>query len=199
MTIKALADGSFAEQVYVPNGVTVLRNGSQVQLSDGSFADKVMPVGADGKPVGSWRMLAQSAVALSHTGSLVETPLVSIAMPALGPKAMIRIESLWAYTNDANTKTPRIKFDGQTMMLANLTLTNSHNDFRTICNRDNVAAQIVKAHSSTSPFGPTSGTPSTFTIDTRVSKTLSFTAQLADTTDTVTLHYYSVELYDPGA
>src|SRR5213079_2421852 len=52
-------------------------------------------------------VLAQSAVAASVTGTLTETVLATIAIPAgaMGVNGAIRVTALWSYTNSADTKT----------------------------------------------------------------------------------------------
>src|SRR5688500_6060251 len=59
-------------------------------------------------------VLAQSAVAASHTGNTTETTLATVTVPAnaIGANGRLRVTSLWSHTNSANSKTLRVRFGG---------------------------------------------------------------------------------------
>lgn len=64
--------------------------------------------------LGAWRVIAASAVAVSHTGDTIETVLANIAIPAgaMGANGALHITAVFSYTNSANAKTLRIRLGG---------------------------------------------------------------------------------------
>ncbi len=60
------------------------------------------------------RVVASSAVAISHTGDTNETALVNIPITGgtMGPNGFIRITTLWNVTSSANNKSLRVRFGG---------------------------------------------------------------------------------------
>jgi hypothetical protein len=149
--------------------------------------------------IGGWRVLAKSAVAVTHTGDTTETALATITIPAgaLGPNGAIRITSLMQNNNNANAKTLRYRFGtiSGTDYLGYSTTTNiTHQGQRLIQNRNSASSQIAFPAGITNAYAATNVAPTTSAVNTAVSTTLVITGQLANAADTVTLESYLVEL-----
>lgn len=147
--------------------------------------------------LGTWRVLAQSSVAVSHTGNTAETTLASVVIPggAIGPNGRVRITSLWSGTNSANAKTMRHKFGGVNYFAQNMTSQNCWRHENEIGNRNVVNSQIGNGNNA---FGSMSVPPNSSTVNTDSDVTILFTGQLASVAETVTLESYLVELYRPS-
>lgn len=144
-------------------------------------------------------VLAQSAVAASHTGNTTETALATITIPAgeMGPNGWVEVYTLWSVTNNANNKTPRIRLGGiggtafYNLATANTTygrlLTN-------ISNRNSAASQIgMPADVQGWGFAPNAVV--TATVNTANAQDLVISCQLATGTDTCTLEAYRVVVF----
>lgn len=147
-------------------------------------------------PRGVAYLLARSAVAASHTGSTSETTLATVTVPAgaMGANGHLRIRTLWsAGANNANAKTPRIRFDAGTT-IAQLALANqlSVQDDREIANRNSAASQVFFQGGTSYSYSTLA--IGTTTVNTVAARDLTFTIQLADGADTATLEYYEVWL-----
>ena len=137
-----------------------------------------------------------SNVPVSHTGDTVETEVAGVDLPSLQENDVIRFMSLWSTPGgSANNKTGRVRLGGLTgtqyMSITNTTQLSIW-EIRTISNRNSVTSQIGRAISA--GMGSSSGAVITSAIDTSISKRLSFTAQLALATESITLEQYYVEL-----
>ena len=150
--------------------------------------------------VGAARVLAQSAIAASITGTTSETVLATVTIPGgtMGANGTLRVTTLWSYTNSANNKIPRIRLGGLAGTLIfslTATTTGMYRDQREIHNRNAQNSQVFWGNTSSGGgWGTTVGTVSTGSVDTSASQDLVFTAQLANTGETITLEYYLVEL-----
>lgn len=149
--------------------------------------------------LGTWRVLAASAVAASNTGNTAETVLATVSIPAgaLGPNGVLRVTSTWSHTNSANAKTPRIRLGGSsgTVICAPvLTTTGSLAIQRTVHNRNAQNSQVMMGAASSNTFATSTGAPLTASIDTSAAQDLVFTGQLANAGETITLEAYLVEL-----
>ena len=152
--------------------------------------------------LGTWRILAASAVAASHTGSTTETALATITVPAnaMGPNGVLRITTHWSYTNSANTKTLSVRFGGVsgTQYLANNVSTSATSrDQRHIHNVNAANSQkggMVGAV-SVGGWGSNANVPVMSTLDTTTAKDIVISGLLANAGDTVTLESYLVEIF----
>lgn len=145
-------------------------------------------------------ILATSAVVVSHTGDTSEFVLGTVSIPAawLGPNGSLRIPHQWSHTNNANTKTLRIRLGGiggtiiysaaQTTVAQTLAETwlqnkNSHSAqvFGSIGNRTTDTVAIV------SQIG-------TAAVDTSAQVDIVFTSQCANAADSISLDRYVVEI-----
>jgi hypothetical protein len=143
-----------------------------------------------------WTSLAASAVQSSNTGNINETTLASVALPAgaVGPNGILRIFSLWSFTNNANSKTPRVKI-GSANNLFNAVQTSVAclQLMSVIRNRNDQAVQVGQARNLAAAGGSTQAIAS-FTIDMSSSQTIDFTGQLTNVADVIALEAYSIEL-----
>ena len=152
--------------------------------------------GTNWLPLGGHVVLAEGAVASSVTGTTALTTLESITILAgiMGSNGQLRITTLWsAGAKNANVKTAYIKFGTNSLQSFALTSVLSAQSLAYTRNRGSAANQINWVNSIT-PFMTTSGVLPTSAIDTSVEKNILLQAQLADSSDTVTLEAYSVEL-----
>jgi hypothetical protein len=143
-------------------------------------------------------VLAQSAAALPKTGDTAETTLATVTVPAgaLGPNGTLRITTLWSNTNSANNKTFKVKLAGTaygSLVSATTVITR---DQRMIHNRGTASSQIGMP-GTVGGFGSSGVAAVTSAIDTSQSQDITFTAQLALGTETITLESYLVEVL-PG-
>ncbi len=147
--------------------------------------------------LGTWRVLAASAVAASHTGDTNETILATVNVPAgaMGPNGALRVTAYFSHTNSANNKILYVKLggvSGREFLAIQPTTSAGNIHQRTIHNRNAQNAQVALQHNTSATFGV--GTPRTGTIDTSVSQDLVFTGTLTNAGETVTLESYLVEL-----
>jgi hypothetical protein len=147
-------------------------------------------------------ILAQSAVAVSAPVDTTEDTLATIPVPAnaMGANGILRISTLWSFTNNANSKTTRVRFSGGAGTIINGNTNNSvptQDSLHTIKNRGVTNSQVgsmfgvVGAPGST--FAIISG-PTAIAADTAAATTIVITGQKATSTDTLTLESYCVEV-----
>ena len=172
---------------------------SGVSIATGVIATDALGGGV-GRGLQSPGVVAQSAATgMSVTGTTSETTLASIVIPAglLGVNGVLRITSLWTYTNSVNNKTLKVNFGGTTWFNQAQTTTASAQSMTIIRNRGVVNSQVGYAISAGSAFGSTSVANPTAAIDTTASQTITITGTLANTGETITLESYIVELLNP--
>ncbi|NIE67475.1 hypothetical protein [Burkholderia sp. Ax-1719] len=144
-------------------------------------------------------VLAQSAVRQSVTGTLTETTLATVTIPAnaVGPNGGIRITSLWSFTNDSNTKTQRIYLGGTGGALFQNTANGTAavlQQFTMIRNRGASNSQVGFVSTFDGGFASNANALVTSAIDMTQAQTLVFTGLLTNTGDTVALEAYTVEI-----
>lgn len=142
-------------------------------------------------------LLAHSAVASSITGTTVTTTLATVKVPAgaMGPNGLLRITSLWSWTNNANAKTAQVKFAGVSTMGGSGANSATMEIIKHIRNRNSQASQLVN---DTAVIGtPNAATAATIAVDTSVDQNITFDVTLGVGTDTATLESYTVELIRP--
>jgi hypothetical protein len=154
--------------------------------------------GFSGGIVSNIRVIAASAVAVSHTGTTAKTAVVTIPLPAIGPNDQIRYQVAYSSVNSANNKTYAVTLNGVggTDYFAS-TLTTNHileTGQKRICNRGATnsqhgglsAANIVGAASASAAV--------TSAIETNVSVNLCICITLANSGETAKVESYLVEL-----
>jgi len=154
------------------------------------------------------RVLGAGGVAVPLTGTTSETVLATVSIPAgaLGLHGTVRVTAYFSMTNNANNKTPRIRFgaagagtSGASIQGPTLPSVAGYRMQGEIHNRGAVASQVY------SPAGlgnggwssSTGANPSTATIDTSAATEVAITGVLTNSADTITLEYYLVEVITP--
>lgn len=137
--------------------------------------------------LGMGYVLAASGVAVPLTGTVAETVLASILIPAMamGANGQLRITTSWQFTNSANNKTLTWKLAGSTLLSVNRTNTVREPGSMTIWNRGNEGNQLVIYNTSVT---------TTTAVDTSVDQLLTLTGTLAVAGENLTLEGYLVEL-----
>lgn len=142
-------------------------------------------------------VLAQSSVAVSHTGNTNETALATVTIPAgaMGPNGRIRVSALWSYPNSANNKTCRIRFNGISGTTIHSAVNTTSLHYRAILDGGNRNATNSQAWAPvTLNSGASGGTLVTSAIDTTAAVDLVFAGILASAGETIALESYLVEL-----
>jgi hypothetical protein len=147
--------------------------------------------------LGTWRVLAASAVAASHTGDTLEAALATIAIPAgaMGPNGQLRVTTQWTYTNSANAKNLRVRFGGTsgTSFLAQASTTTATAQFQNrIANRGAANSQVGNNNTA---YGTSSSAVVTSAVDTSAAVNLVISGQLTNAGEMITLEGYLVELF----
>lgn len=168
---------------------------TSVALTPGNLAD-----------IGAGRIHAHSAVAQSLTGTLTETALVTSAIAAadIGVNGWVEVETVWSVTNNANAKTPRVRFGasgagiGGTVFWAPSAITNvaSVHHVAIIQNRNSASSQVGGlATANSTGYGTGAAAPPTATINTGNASEVVISAQLGNTGDTITLESYTIRIF----
>jgi hypothetical protein len=144
------------------------------------------------------RILGQSAVAVPLTGTVNETVIVSVPIPAgcMGPNSRLRASILWSYTNSANNKTLRVRLGGAAGTVHHsltMTTTVAYRLQMEIANVNSMASQ-KGAPTMTGGWGTSTGAIATGAIDMTVDQTLAIIGTLASAGETITVESYLVEL-----
>jgi len=147
----------------------------------------------------TFRVLASSAVKVDKTGDTNETALATITIPAgsMGANGILRVTTLWTHTNNANTKTWRIRLGGISgTQFATIARTTSatDGDMRIIQNRNSQSSQVAFPSTQGVGFGSSTSGVASGSIDTSAAQDLVLSAQLGVGTDTMSLERYIVEI-----
>lgn len=146
------------------------------------------------KDTEGWRVIAASGVAVPLTGTLTETTLATVTVPAgaMGANGLIRVSSVWSYTNSANTKIVRARFGGTAVASGSYTTTASAPLNFITSNRASQSSQITGL--SNGLFSATANAPNTSAINTANAADIVLQGTLANVGETITLESYLVEL-----
>ena len=180
------------------NGTIYTGNTFSPTFFPGSSAGVIRGGGIVDNVSGSFQVIGASAVQQNLTGTVNETVLATVTIPAgtLGANGAIRIYSNWSNNNNANVKTARIRLNGlgtQAILGANLTTTLTYADLRQVQNVNSFSSQKCWQFTSLGGLGQSSGAVTTAAIDTSASISLVFTGQLANSGDNIALENYVVE------
>lgn len=142
------------------------------------------------------RVLAQSAVAVPHTGDTTEAVLASVTVPAglMGPNGRVEIFAHWSCSNNANNKTFAVKFGGASYLAAVQTATASVRVDVYVANRNANNSQVGHGNTLNS-FGATANAKVTSAVDTGADVIVQITGTLANAGDTITLESYIVSVW----
>lgn len=140
-------------------------------------------------------LLAASAVAASHTGTIAQTTLATVAIPAgsMGLNGGLRIMYNFSYTNNANNKTVRLKLGATTLRTTIRTTAVYDSVIDTVKNRNSASSQLVELLFLLGN-GSISLTKTTAAENTSQTLNVEITAELAVATDNFTLESYEVWL-----
>lgn len=162
---------------------------------------------ADGASI--WRPMPrnwQSGVAVSHTGNTDETALATIALAAgaIGIGGVLQVYSRWTVTNSGNNKSCFTRFGasgagvgGTLLDGAVVTTVLNLGRYVEVMNRATAALQIGSANGGTGGWATQTTAWQTATINTAAASELVFTADLANSGETITLESYRVTLTRP--
>lgn len=145
-------------------------------------------------------LLAASAVAVSVTGTASETVLATVTVPAgaMGNNGGLLLYSTWTTTNSANNKTIFCRFGGPAgtaYLNFTVTTTSTTQDIRRIRNRNSVISQVGGMSTGGTGGISVSGIPVVVSsLNTAAAQDIVFSAQLALTSETITLESYEVWL-----
>jgi hypothetical protein len=141
-------------------------------------------------------LLAASAVPVSVTGTVNETTLATVTIPAgaMGLNGGLQIRTLWTVTNNANAKTLRVKFGSMLALQLQAAGATGAQALTCIRNRNSASSQVGFAPGSNGLGTTVLSTPSLGTENSATNVTLDITAQLGVGTDTATLESYEVWL-----
>lgn len=148
-------------------------------------------------------VLAQSGVASAVTGTTSPTTLATISVPAnsLGANGALRIDFSASFTASTNLKTISCQLNGSTVASfgrSGATETGVRS-LAVVQNRGVTNSQVISEPSSTSVvFGVFTATfPATLSIDTTASTSITFVGTLANSSETITLERYLIEIVKP--
>lgn len=148
------------------------------------------------------RVLAASASAVSGAADTNENTLATITVPAgaMGLNGIIRVFTLWTYTNSVNNKTLRVRFggvSGTTYLSVGPTTTAAFSTLTIIGNRNSASSQVGVADAAANVFSATTDAVTTSSVDTSAATTIVITGQKASAGEVITLEQYVAELIIP--
>lgn len=140
--------------------------------------------------------VAQSSVAVPLTGSTTETTLATISIRggSLGANGRLRITTLWSFTNNANSKTFRVKLGGTQIWSRAESANLSAHHMIAMSNRNSASSQVTNSGSTGGGWGPVGASVATTAINTASTQNLTITGELVNSADTLTLESYLVEV-----
>ena len=123
------------------------------------------------------------ATPVALTGTTSETTMLTVSIPAslMNKRGRLNMLGLMILTNNANLKTLKVKFGGQTLATVTSTSQAALGFSTWLLNLNSETAQR-------------NGNATSFTIDTTIANDLVITGQLANAGDTVTLTAVSMEI-----
>jgi hypothetical protein len=176
----------------------LVTNSNQMLQSMGQLTTAVSGLTFTTSGLGTWSVLATSAVATPHTGDTNETVLATINLAAntLGANGLLRVNALYTMTNNGNNKIMRVRLgglSGAAFTAITVTTVADYVLWSWIQNRNAVNSQVGK-ESGQGSYGSGTGSVSTGSINTSSAQTLVITGQLGNSADTIQLEAYIVEL-----
>lgn len=174
--------------------------GTRIRITDVGVSPGILLVsdGTQWLPDGE-QLLGRGGVALSVTGTLAETVLATVTVPAgaMGINGGLHVHSAWSYTNSANNKQLRAKLGGlagTSHASIPVSTTAGLADMRRVRNRGAANSQVGSAAAGASAFSLGGSGPTVSAIDTSVAQDVVFTGTLALVGETITLESYEVWL-----
>lgn len=142
------------------------------------------------------QLIGRGAAPSSVTGTTAETTLATVTIPAglLGVNGSLRVVSTLSLTNNANSKTLRIRYGGTPFITNFPSGSASSGTDATVSNRGAANSQVASFGSSAYSGGNATSSVSTGAVDSTANQDVTVTMQLGTGTDTVTLERYRVEV-----
>lgn len=142
-------------------------------------------------------VLAQSGVQASHTGDTAEHTFATVALPAgaLGANGQLEVEAMFSHTSSGNSKTSRVKLGSTVIAGLAVTTSGSANVRNRVSNRNAQNSQVFMAPGLSTHFGITSVAISTSAVDTASAQNITFTGQLTNSGETISLESYRILLF----
>lgn len=174
-------------------------SGATIRITDvgGAGGSLWTSNGTDWFPVGGVVVLACSGTAVANTGNTSENTVYTLPVPAgmLGANGALHVTPLFDYTNNANTKTMKCKFDGTLVYSVATTTTTSLQMQYVVRNANAANAQIAQASSGSTGMGAVASSLLTGSSNTANAVNFTITAQCANAADTITLRGVLAVLY----
>lgn len=156
----------------------------------------------------SWKLmfactLARGNTALSLTGTTTETALATYTLPAgvLGTDRSVKWDLTWSMTGSTNVKTPRLRFGGgpgvgQVLASGSVSTATLITMRQTgyVANRTATGSQLALPTVMQGGVSTSSGAVQVLSVDTTVAVDMPITAQLALSSETMTLERYELVL-----
>jgi hypothetical protein len=161
------------------------------QLSGPAVAE-IMP-----EPNQGWRILAQSAVSVAHTGDTAEHTFVTVTLPAntLGKNGRLRITPHWSFTNNANNKTTRVRVGGSSVFATTLASKAQQRVQIDVCNVNSASSQKASVFDTDTGLGSSATAVTLTTINTASASNIQIKGTLANAADTISMEGYLIEYY----
>ena len=146
-------------------------------------------------------ILGASAVAVSGAADVAENILATITVPAgaMGLKGILRIDTIWSFTNSANNKTlfVRLGAGGSTYLNIIHTTLLTARHLTMVTNRGVANSQVGMPGGKDGGVGASAGALTTSAVDTSLATSIIIAGQKALAGETLTLEAYLVELLLP--
>lgn len=157
------------------------------------------------KPVGGQAVLASSAAQLTVPGDTNENVLATITVPAnsMSANGTLSVLTYWSANNNANAKTPRVRFSGAAgTPVTGQTLANSVTErfLVNISNRAATNSQVFDPGTGgvgTGGWGVSTAAVTTAAVDTTAATSVVISGQMANAGDTMILERYLILLIVP--
>lgn len=146
----------------------------------------------------SSRIVVVSNTQLANTGSTTENIVFTGTIPgnSIGKNGSYHMTGIYSYTNNTNTKTYRIKFNGTTVATFTGTVSTANiSTYTIIRNRNSLAVQVsgpATATSNTTFNSASGGTLGTYTFDSSANITVTITCQLGTGSDTMNVEGFEI-------
>lgn len=143
--------------------------------------------------------LASSGVRVEHTGDTDETTLATFSVPAgsMGTNGFVRVTALFSHTENANTKSMRIRWGAgaTTVASASVAAGKVTKVVAEIWNRGSASSQVAGPANFPDTYGNTTADLVTASEDTESgARTIVIAGQLADGADTIALEAWFAEV-----
>lgn len=144
----------------------------------------------------SVKVLAQTAVPVTMTGTLAETVLATFVLSggSMGKHGVLRITPIFSCTNSANAKTFKVKLGATAFLNTGVSHFSLIQPLVVIRNRGALNMQVAFNPVGNSGVGMAGGAVALGAIDTSVDQTIAITGKLSSAADSITLEGFTVEV-----